>query len=203
MTVVSLVYFPLNKKNFTKKEERDITTAIMNITFCPITMKHVLPAVTCCPSCNWTGCPKHGKYIRKGFHSKSMQICFQIPVQRYRCKNPACIRATFSVLPPMVLRYCRFFWACLIAVIDALERVTPAALALAWNVGVGVIHRAQDHHSALEPWVSQQYQELYPLNTENRSFMRKVKILTTQLGLTAIMNRWYHKHYPLRCMFTM
>lgn len=103
----------------------------------------------------------------------------------------------------MVLRYCRFFWACLIAVIDALERVTPAALALAWNVGAGVIDRAQDLYGALEQWISQQYQEQYPRNTESRSFMQKVKILTAQLGLTAITNRWYYKRYPLRCMFTM
>jgi hypothetical protein len=32
--------------------------------------------------------------------------------------------------------------------------------------------------------------------------VQKVKILTAQLGLKAIMNRWYHKRYPLRCIFT-
>jgi hypothetical protein len=174
----------------------------MNIAFCPLNLKHVFPDAACCPSCNWTDCQKHGVYIRKGFHSRYIQAFFQILVQRYRCKNPSCIRATFSVLPPMVLRYCRFFWFCLIAVIDALERVTPAALALTWNVGIIVIDRALDLHHVLQRWISQQYQELHPDNA-GRSFVQMVKILTAKFGLRALMNRWYHKRYPKRCIFTM
>jgi len=174
----------------------------MNIAFCPLNLKHVFPTAICCPSCNWTDCPEHGVYIRKGFHSKFIESCFQIQVQRFRCKNPACGRATFSVLPPMVLRYCRFFWFCLIAVIDALERVTPAALALTWNVGIGVIDRVQDLHHVLQQWVSQHYQELHPENTKSKSFLQMVKLLTRTFGLAALMDRWYHKRYSKRCIFT-
>jgi hypothetical protein len=102
----------------------------------------------------------------------------------------------------MVLRYCRFFWFCLIAVIDALERVTPAVIALTWNVGIGVIDRVQDLYHVLQQWVSQHYQELYPENTKNRSFLQMVKLLTRTFGLRALMDRWYHKRYSKRCIFT-
>jgi hypothetical protein len=80
--------------------------------------------------------------------------------------------------------------------------VTPVTLALAWNVGVGVIFRVQDLHCALQIWIHQQYQELLPQNAAIRSFLQMVKILTAKVGLAALVDRWYYKHYPARCFFT-
>jgi hypothetical protein len=86
---------------------------------------------------------KNGRFTRKGLHSKASSSCFQIVIKRYLCTNPLCWRATFSVLPQKVLRYCRFFWPCLLAVWDSLVTTPPAIIAHKWNVGCGVIERAK------------------------------------------------------------
>jgi len=72
IAVVSLVYFPLNETIY-KKEERDIATATTNIAFYPADLEHVFPTAVCCPGCNWSDCPEHGVYMRKGFHSTFTQ----------------------------------------------------------------------------------------------------------------------------------
>ena len=175
----------------------------MNIVFCPINQKHVFSTVVHCPHCNCTYCPKHGGYIRKGFHSKASSSCFQVKIQRYRCKNQLCKCASFSVLPPMVLRYCRFFWPCLLEVWNELDSLSSMAIKIAqtYNVGIGVIERASDLHSALHPWVSKQYQE-HCDSCKIRSLAFMVKRLSFKTGLTDLMNRWYWYHYPARNVLT-
>lgn len=201
--VVSLGYFPLAKNSNTKKEERDITTAIMNIISCPINQKYVSSSVVSCPHCNCKYCPKHGHYIRKGFHSKDSSSCFQVEIQRYRCKNKQCKHASFSVLPPKVLRYCRFFWSCLLEVCNEIKSLSPMVLTISrtWNVGVGVIKRATQLYSAILPWVSKQYQEQCN-NCKVRSLALMVEILSFKTGFADLMNRWYWHHYPARNVLT-
>lgn len=175
----------------------------MNIDFCPINQKHVSSTAVHCPHCNCTYCPKHGQYIRKGFHSIASSSCFQVEIQRYRCTNNLCKRATFSVLPPMVLRYCRFFWPCLLVVWDQINSLSPMIIAVAhtWNVGIGVIERATALYSAIHPWVSKQYQEQCDsCKTGSLAFM--VKRLSFKTGLTDLMSRWYWYQYPARNILT-
>jgi hypothetical protein len=175
----------------------------MNIDFCSINQKHVSSSVIHCPHCNCTYCPKHGRYIRKGFHSKVSSSCFQVEIQRYRCKNKQCKRASFSVLPPMVLRYCRFFWPCLLAVWNEIDSLSPMIIAIAhtWNVGIGVIKRAKELYSVIHEWVSKQYQEQCD-DCKIRSLARMVKSLSLKTTLTDLMNRWYWYHYPARNVLT-
>lgn len=175
----------------------------MNIDFCSINQKHVSSSVIRCPHCNCTNCPKHGQYIRKGFHSKDRSSCFQVEIQRYRCNNKLCKHASFSVLPPMVLRYCRFFWPCLLAVWDQINALSPMIIAVAhtWNVGIGVIERAKTLHSAIHLWVLKQYQEQCN-SCKIHSLALMVKILSFKTGLTDLMNRWYWYHYPARNVLT-
>ena len=201
--VVSLVYFPLAQFNNTKKEERDITTAIMNIVSCQINQKYDSSSVVSCPHCNCTYCPKHGHYIRKGFHSKASSSCFQVEIQHYRCKNKLCKHASFSVLPPMVLRYCRFFWPCLLAVWTEIKSLSPMLIAIShtWNVGIGVIKRATGLYFTIHEWVSKQYQEQFD-SCKIRSLAFMVKRLFFKTGLTDLMNRWYWYHYPTKNILT-
>jgi hypothetical protein len=175
----------------------------MNIDFCSIIPKHVSSSVVRCPHCNCTNCPRHGRYVRKGFHSKDRSVCFQVEIQRYRCNNKSCRHASFSVLPPLVLRYCRFFWPCLLAVWNQINSLSPLILAIAhtWNVGTGVIKRATELYSVIHEWVSKQYQEQCG-DCKNRSLARMVKILTFKTGLADLMSRWYWHQYPARNFLT-
>jgi hypothetical protein len=135
----SLVYFPLELL-ITKKEERDILPVIMNINFCPLHYADESSnVVVVCPTCHSDQCPKHGCYIRKGFHTLNKSTSLPTPIQRHRCLNPECKRRTFSVLPPMVLRYCRFFWPCLQVIWNELKCHSISHIARIWNVDRRVI----------------------------------------------------------------
>jgi len=103
----------------------------------------------------------------------------------------------------MVLRYCRFFWPCLLEVWNELDSLSSMAIKIAqtYNVGIGVIERASDLHSALHPWVSKQYQE-HCDSCKIRSLAFMVKRLSFKTGLTDLMNRWYWYHYPARNVLT-
>jgi transposase-like protein len=101
-----------------------VTPAAMNIHTCPI----------CCPSCQLDQFRKHGCYTRKGFHSTEYGATVEVSVPRYRCLNPRCKRATFSILPAGVLRLCRFRWDDLLSVRQALAAGTSGRhLARVWR----------------------------------------------------------------------
>jgi hypothetical protein len=57
---------------------------------------------------------------------RGRKVAILVIISRYRCLNPECPRRTFPVLPPLVLRYSRFFWPCLLALKMSLDQgLTP------------------------------------------------------------------------------
>jgi len=120
-------------------------------------------------------------------------------VQRFLCLNKECSRCTFSVLPPMVLRYCRFFWPCLLALEQALATgSTPYHQAQhVWHVGWGVIVRARALLNRLTPWVEELHRELTD-GGRVRGLGSMVQIITRKLGRIELLDRWYRHRYPLR-----
>jgi hypothetical protein len=170
----------------------------MNIHVCPLN-NTVDPEPAFCPGCHSRNHRKHGVYLRKGFHLRSRTISIPMAIQRYRCLNTECPRCTFSILPPMVLRYCRFFWPCLLAVRRALNNgATCYHLArYVWLVGHRVIRRASAQLSRMNLWVSSLYRELTDGSTV-REVDSMVKIIINKIGPIELTNRWYHHRYPLR-----
>ena len=159
MAVVSLFYFLLCKKQ-PNREDGGITTAVMNIAKRALLSTHE-NGVICCPGCHSTHCYRHGSYIRKGFHSFCRVIGGFTAVPRYRCINSSCRICTFSVLPPMVIRYCRFLWPCLTFLWGKIDSgATPYALSRQWSVGRAVIVRARALQASIEQWTGRLYQEL-------------------------------------------
>lgn len=152
-----------------------------------------------CPGCHCIHFRKHGFYVRKGFHAPNCAVAIPVMVQRYLCLNPQCRRCTFSVLPSLALRYCRFFLPYLLALNRALrEGMTPYRLAChVWHVGRAVIVRASALINELTHWVRGQYQEL----TESRSagiLERMVERVTDTMGRFEFAQRWYRHRYPRR-----
>lgn len=130
-------------------------------------------------------------YTRKSFHIRYGILTIPPAVQRYHCRNRVCSRRTFSVLPPMVLRYCRFFWPCLLLV----ERTTGAKPV--GEISGGVARRAAVVLTAIVSWVRELYQEV----TDGRvgtHLNRMVKIIVHKIGRVELSNRWYRHHYPRR-----
>lgn len=120
-------------------------------------------------------------------------------VQRFRCLNQECKRCTFSVLPPMVLRYSRFFWPCLLALGQALASGSSMyhQARYVWHVERQVIVRAAALLDRLDTWVGGQYQEVTDgAQACELGFM--VKIVTRKLGRIELIDRWYRHRYPLR-----
>ena len=169
----------------------------MNITFCPYkyidNQEHII-----CPSCRCKRCHKHGSYIRKGFHSTNKST-IMMNVQRYRCLNPLCRQCTFSVLPPLVLRYCRFCWPSLLEVKKSLAaKLTPYHVSrYVWNVSRGVILRAAALLDRLASWIEVLHREVTN-GSPAREFRLMVKIVTVKLGRIALTYRWYWHRFPLR-----
>jgi len=99
----------------------------------------------------------------------------------------------------MVMRYCRFFWPCLLALNNALaEGSTPYHLARhVWHVGFGVIKRAAGLLRRLVPWVEGLHRELTD-GAPAQTLERMVKIITAKLGHIQLLQRWYRHRYPLR-----
>jgi hypothetical protein len=126
-----------------------------------------------------------------------MAIPMKVP--RYRCLNPDCARRTFSILPPFVMPYCRFYWFYLLALRDCLAGgKTPYHLALhVWHVGRGVIVRAAAQLRHVGAWAEELHREI----THGRpvcDLARMVKVITAKLGRVELVRRWYHHRYPLR-----
>lgn len=170
----------------------------MNILVCPLQRLPQTEPIYC-PGCHSQDYCKHGVYTRKGFHVRSNIIPIPMPVQRYRCRNKECLRSTFSVLPPQVLRYCRFFWPCLLAVKMALTngRSCYHLARHVWNVERGVIRRASVLFDRMSRWTQQLHQE-----TTGGGSLRQVglmvKIIAHKIGYPELSCRWYRHHYPLR-----
>jgi hypothetical protein len=171
----------------------------MKITNCPLKSVNNLYEIVLCPGCRSPVCRKHGFYLRKGFHTQKYGTPIIIVVPRYRCLNPECPRCTFSVLPPMVMRYCRFFWPCLIALYQTLAGgATPYHLArYVWHVGREVILRAATLLRRLCPWVERLYREITDGNAA-RDTASMVKAVTAKIGRLELVERWYRHRYPLR-----
>jgi hypothetical protein len=172
----------------------------MNINFCPLQYADQSSNIVVCPSCHGNQCPKHGSYTRKGFHTLNNVIKLPVHIQRYRCRNPHCKRRTFSVLPPMVLRYCRFFWPCLLSVWKALSdnRSKYHIATRIWKVDRGVIVRLASLQSIIYSWVTKLYREHTNGCCAIRSLALMVKIISFKTGRTELMNRWYCYRYPGR-----
>jgi hypothetical protein len=171
----------------------------MNIKF--VTEENTSAVAAVCPYCKTSLCRKHGFYTRKGFHGRCA-IVSPILIQRYRCLNKECSHCTFSVLPPMVMRYCRFFWPCLLAVWKATaSAMTDHYLARIWNVGRHVILRAVALKDALWSWVEKLYRELTS-GGPARSIELMVKIITAMIGPDELRSRWYCHRYPQRIIRT-
>jgi hypothetical protein len=155
-----------------------------------------------CPFCRWNNCPRHGSYRRKGFHSPVRGTTFDIAVPRFRCCNPECPHSTFSVLPPLVLRYCRFFWPCLISVAICLGQGRGAReLAQRWLVGKDVIVRAHGLLERLRTWVGGLFRELSD-GAAIRGLKTMVTFLTAEIGRDELNHRWYQHRYPRRFFLT-
>lgn len=165
-----------------------MTPAAMNIHPCP----------TSCPSCHVCCTRKHGAYIRKGFHTKNGGTAPVVSVQRYRCLNPRCKRATFSILPAGVLRLCRFRWNDLLSVRQALAMgASGLHLARVWHVGAAVIYRVQGEVASMRAWVESQHQELTDGEPAG-GFATMVTRLICKIGRLELQHRWCCHRYPLR-----
>lgn len=185
---------------YTKRRRKGTRSpATMNILVCPL-QQPTDPEPVFCPGCHSHDHCKHGVYTRKGFHIRSGIVTIPTTVQRYRCRNMDCPRCTFSVLPPMVLRYCRFFWPCLLAVKMALvDGLTCYHIARhVWQIGREVVRRAAALFDRMSTWV----RELHRETTDGCGIFREVglmvKIITRKIGHSELSNRWYRHHYPLR-----
>ena len=166
-----------------------------------VTKENTSAVAAVCPYCKTSHCRKHGFYTRKGFHG-SCAIVLPMPVQRYRCLNKECSHRTFSVLPPMVMRYCRFFWPCLLSVwASTASGVRDHCLAGIWKVGRHVILRAVALKDSLWPWVRKLYRELTS-GGPVRSLERMVKIITAIIGQDELRSRWYCHRYSRRVIRT-
>jgi hypothetical protein len=194
----AIAYYFSSLQHLQKKEERGISPAAMKITDC-LTESISDCVKTTCPGCHCTNCRKHGFYTRKGFHRHDISAVIVKQIQRYLCLNPECVRITFSVLPPMVLRYCRFFYTDLLAIQQALAIDSdPNHFARhAWHIGRRVIVRAAALLERLNTWTGQLYQEVadgrQPDNLE-----RMVDFLIEKLSRIELIERWYRHRYPLR-----
>lgn len=167
-----------------------MTPAAMNIHTCPI----------CCPACHQDRFRKHGCYTRKGFHSTEYGATVEVSVPRYRCLNPRCKRATFSILPAGVLRLCRFRWRDLLSVRHALAAGTSGRyLARMWHVGAAVIYRLQAELAAMGSWIATQHREVTDSAPE-RAFTAMVKGVFGTIGRLELLQRWYYHRYPKRAL---
>ena len=160
----------------------------MNILVCPL-QQPIAPEPFFCPGCYSRDFCKHGVYTRKGFHVRSGVVPILMKVQRYRCRNKNCPRCTFSVLPPMMLRYCRFFWPCLLSLGMTVEK----GLAIRRTVA----RRMVETLTLITAWIKDLFREV----TDGRSgsdLGRMVKIIVRKIGRIELSNRWYRHRYPRR-----
>jgi hypothetical protein len=99
----------------------------------------------------------------------------------------------------MVMRYCRFFWPCLLVLSGNLAAgVSPRHLSeQVWHVGQGVILRAAALIARLGPWVERLHREITD-GKPMRRFELMVKIIVAKLGRAELVERWYRHRYPSR-----
>ena len=157
----------------------------MNIHVCPL-QQPIAPEPIFCPGCHSKHFCKYGVYTRKGFHVPDGVVAIPIGVQRYRCLNKECSRCTFSVLPPMTLRYCRFFWPCLLLFWKTDEKGLP--------ISRGVAQRTKKSLTLICAWVKSLYREV----TDGGSgfdLEHMVRIIVGKIGGTELSNRWYRYRY--------
>jgi hypothetical protein len=166
----------------------------MNIPVCPL-QNTISNEPVLCPGCHSHDHCKHGVYTRKGFHIRYGIITIPIAIQRYRCRNKDCPRCTFSVLPPMVVRYCRFFWPCLLLAWRASTVTSP--FFPAWEVSSGVTRRVAAVLTAITSWVRELYREVTD-GGAGADLGRMVKIIVHKIGRVELSNRWYRHRYPRR-----
>jgi hypothetical protein len=171
----------------------------MNIPNCPL-QQPTKAATVFCPGCHSPHYRKHGFYLRKGFHVVNhAAIPIPVAIPRYRCLNAACSRSTFSLLPPMIIRYCRFFWPCLLAVQNArtLDLTCYHIARNVWFVGQRVIRRSSALFERMRIWIEQLYREITAGGLV-RQVGLMVKIITLKIGRIELSNRWYRHNFPLR-----
>lgn len=156
-------------------------------------------AQVACPGCGWPSCRRHGCYVRKGFHAPNRAMAIPIKVPRYRCCNPDCARRTFSILPPFVMPYCRFYWFYLLALRDSWAggKTSYHLARHVWHVGRVVIVRAIALLRQVGAWIEELHRELTD-GWPTRQLARMVKFITAKLGRIELVRRWYHHRYPLR-----
>lgn len=174
----------------------DIAPAAMNI-------RHRSPkspqVFHCCPACNSPDCRKHGSYVRKGFHSRTRAPVIRV-VPRYRCLNSQCPRRTFSILPPGVLRYCRFLCPSLLSLKAARNNgISACRLALRWFTGRRVIAYAMSQLELMGCFADGLYRELAD-GAAAPQLPLTVKFLVAKIGYPALNWRWYCHRYPLRAV---
>jgi hypothetical protein len=171
----------------------------MKIHFCPLSENNNDVVLVLCPRCHHTHCHSHGSYQRKGFNTRYNAIAIPISVPRYRCLNKECPCCTFSVPPPMVMRYSRFFWPCLLSLQQALSTGSTIyhQARHVWCVGWGVIRRAKGELNVLTSWVERLHRELTD-GKPQRDLALMVKIITGKIGRLELIERWYRHRYPLR-----
>lgn len=160
----------------------------MNILVCPL-QQPIASEPVFCPGCYSKDFCKHGVYTRKGFHVRGGIVPIPMEVQRYRCLNKECSRCTFSVLPPMTLRYCRFFWPCLLLIGSAPEKGLPISRAVA--------RRTVTALALIRSWVKALYREVTD-GDSGSDLGRMVKIIAGKIGRIELSNRWYRHRYPRR-----
>jgi hypothetical protein len=95
----------------------------------------------------------------------------------------------------MVMRYCRFFWPCLLLVARAFG-VESSPLP-AWKISHGVALRVAAVLTAITSWVSELYREVTD-GGAGTALGRMVKIIVHKIGRVELSNRWYRHHYPKR-----
>lgn len=170
----------------------------MNIRICPL-QNVVLPGSIVCSTCGSTHYRGHGSYSRKGFHLRGHMVTIPLKVPRFLCLNSECPRVSFSILPSQTMRYSRFFWPCLLALIDALSAGSSIyhQARQVWHVGWAVIRRASKLLQRLSPWIESLHRELTNgMPPRELGFM--VKILIAKLGPLELTQRWYRHRYPKR-----
>jgi len=99
----------------------------------------------------------------------------------------------------MVLRYCRFFWPCLLTVKKAItDRQTCHNLAKkVWQVGWGTIKRATVELGRMVVWIGEIHREVTNGGAAREPGIM-VKIIIHKISRIELSNRWYRHRYPSR-----
>lgn len=170
----------------------------MNIRSCPL-QSTTFSTTIACPWCHSSHFRGHGSYTRKGFHLRRNDIPIPIRIPRYRCLNPQCPHCTFSIPPSQIMRYCRFFWPCLLALRQELSwgKSLYHLGRYVWRVGWAVMKRAAAQLDRICAWVEALHQELTN-GRAPRDLGLMVKISTAKIGAVALVQRWYRHRYPSR-----